>query len=287
MKRLLIINPRAGKYKKIREDIEKIFSKTDLTIKETKKKLHARELAKKAVGKYDVVIVAGGDGTINEVINGIAGTKVKVGIIPNGTENVIAQELGIPKDHKKAAKVVLKGKTKTYDLGKANGRYFMMMTGIGLDAKAAKNVDNRPVLKKMLGRGMYHVTAIQTYLTDKPSKLKIWLDDQILPRWGYYAIVGNIKLYGGNLKLTPIARPDDGYLDICIFKNKDIFSMMKYFVGATYKNKIIEMPSIEYFRVKKIKIESEKKVLAHTDAEIIGTTPVEIEAIPKSIKIIS
>ncbi len=288
MKYLLIINPNAGKRKPIVKDLLELFKerKRILDIAETKKPGDGIRIAKKAAGKYKAVIAAGGDGTINEVVNGLAGTNTPIGIIPAGTENVLATELKIPKDHKKAGKKILTGKTKTFDLGKAGKRYFTLMAGIGLDAIASHNVEFRPTLKKMLGRNAYPIAAIQTYFQYKPKKLRIKLDDQVLPRWGYFAVVGNMKLYGGGLKITAKAKADDGYLDICIFKNKDIVNMLKYFIGARFKHNIEELPNIEYFKVKKIKITTEQKTMVHTDAEIAGTTPINIEAVPKAIKII-
>ncbi|HII72193.1 TPA: diacylglycerol kinase family lipid kinase [Candidatus Woesearchaeota archaeon] len=285
---LLIINPNAGQSRIIEEDIVRHFSKRGLKLDvcETRKPKDATRIARKAVGKYDVVMAAGGDGTVNEVINGLAGSETELGIIPAGTENVLSKELKIPQNHLDAAKKVIRNNGKLFDLGKAKNRYFIMMAGVGLDAKASRNVEIRPALKKMMGRLAYPLVGLETYLKDKPSRLKIWLDDQRLPRCGYYAVIGNIKQYGGNIKITPKANPKDGYLDITIFKSKDVFSMLKYFIGAKWKDKIVELPSIEYFRVKKIKIQSKDKVYAHTDAEIIGTTPVNIEVVPKAIRII-
>ena len=288
MKYLLIINPKAGKSKYIEADIENLFKKKKkkLTIKKTKNPLDAKKFAKRAIGNFDVVIAAGGDGTINEVVNGLANSNVKMGIIPIGTENVLAQELKIPFNHLKAAERILKKKHKIFDLGKANKRYFVLMCGIGLDAKAAASVE--PFLKKFFGRTAYHISALKTTLTHIPKKLEIHLDDQILPRWGYFAIIGNIKYYGGNISFTPLANYNDGYLDICIFKNRDLFNNLKYFIGAASKGKIplLDFSNVEYFRVKKIKIKSKNKVLAHTDAESIGSTPVTINVVPKAIKIL-
>ncbi|MBW2972485.1 diacylglycerol kinase family lipid kinase [Candidatus Woesearchaeota archaeon] len=289
MKRhLLIINPRAGRAKRIEDDLVGFFRQHDvlLDIKKTRRPLDAKSFAKAAVRKYSVVIAAGGDGTINETINGLAGSKTRLGIIPMGTENALAQGLGIPLDHLAAARIIIKGKTKTFDLGKAKKRYFILTAGVGLDAKAVSN--SQTVLKKLLGRGVYPLAAIQTILTHVPSKLEVWLDDQVLPRWGYFVVIGNVKYYGSNLEIAQYAEPDDGYLDVCIFKRTDVMNMFKYFVSAASKGFIplTEFANIEYFKVKKMRIKSKKPVLAHTDAEIIGTTPLTVTIFPKAIRII-
>ncbi|MBW2996742.1 diacylglycerol kinase family lipid kinase [Candidatus Woesearchaeota archaeon] len=287
-KYILIINPKAGSAKVIEPDLADFFRQHNikLDVKHTNKPLDAKRFAKQAVNRYSVVIAAGGDGTINEVINGIANSSTKLGIIPLGTENALAQALKIPSNHEKAAKLIVREKYKMLDLGKAKNRYFIMMAGVGLDAETVNDIG--PVLKKLLGRGVYPFHALKKILTYAPSRLEIWLDDQVLPRWGYFAVIGNIKYYGGNIEIAQFAEPDDGYLDVCIFKRTDVINMFKYFISAASNGTtpLTEFADIEYFRVKKLKIKSKKPMLAHTDAETIGTTPLTIEAVPKAIRVI-
>jgi YegS/Rv2252/BmrU family lipid kinase len=285
---LLIINPRAGSAKSIENDLRFFFRKRGiiLDVKKTNRPLHARMIARRAIGKYSVVIAGGGDGTINETINGLAGSDVRLGIIPMGTENALAQGLGIPFSHVAAAKVIARGRAKIFDLGRANGRYFILAAGVGLDAKAIADI--KPVLKQLLGSKSYHVSAVKTVLTHVPAKLEVWLDDQVLPRWGYFVVIGNVKYYGGSLEITHQASPHDGYLDVCIFKRTDVINMFKYFVGAASRGYIslTDFANIEYFKVRRLVVKSKRPALAHTDAEMIGNTPVRIEACPKAIKII-
>lgn len=288
MKHLLIINPRAGKAKKIEKELFELFKKNNilLEVKETKKPFDARTIARRAVGKFSVVIAAGGDGTINETINGLANSKTKLGIIPLGTENALAQGINIPLDPLKAAELIIKGSSKRLDLGIANGRYFILTAGVGLDAKALSTI--RPAVKKILGRTVYPLSAVHTILTHFPPKLEVWLDDQVLPRWGYFVVIANVKHYGATLHLAQLAEPDDSYLDVCIFKKANVINMFKYFISASSRGSIpiTEFAEMEYFKVKKLKINSNKEVLAHTDAEIIGTTPISIRVCPKAIRVI-
>lgn len=287
-KYLLIINPQAGNAGRIEKWLSGLVEERGmvLDVMETRKRMDAKRFAEKAVGKYSVVIAAGGDGTVNEVVNGLAGSDTKLGIIPLGTENVLANGLGIPLDSDKAFDVILDGKSRRFDLGKANGRYFILMAGVGLDAKSVKDVG--PALKRFLGSGAYHLAGIKNVLTHVPCKLEIWLDEQVLPRKGYFAVIGNSRYYGGGLEITQFAEHDDGYLDVCIFKRTDVFNMLKSFLSAASKGSIPidELPNIEYFRVKKVRIVSEKPVLAHTDAEVIGTTPLNVGVCPKAISLI-
>ena len=149
-KNLLIINPRAGKAKSIEQDLIEFFADhgSRLDVVRTRRPLDAKRFARSAVGKYSVVIAGGGDGTINETINGLAGSRTKLGIIHMGTENALAQGLSIPLDPMKAAETIVKGKSRTLDLGKAKNRYFILTAGVGLDAKAISNI--KPYIKKLL-----------------------------------------------------------------------------------------------------------------------------------------
>lgn len=299
---LVIVNPKAGFFANQRalrgqttmdrsvggfiNIVVRFFEKQKMVaeVKVTRKPLDAMRFAKAVRGKANMVVAAGGDGTINEVINGIAKSTTSLGVLPLGTENAFARELGIPLNYRKALLRIAAGKLAVYDLGIANKRYFLMMTGVGFDAQAASEV--RPHLKRLLGRGSYHLTAIKTFFTHTPKLLRVWIDDQVLPRWGYFVVAGNVKYYGGNIRITPYASPDDGYLDVCVFKNKDIFNMIKYFIGIAYKGTHVEFSNIEYFRCKRLVIESEGSVLGHTDAEIIGTTPINIKIVPRALLIV-
>ena len=285
MKYLLILNPNAGSSHNFLKNIFDHFKGHLLEIKNTTAPKDATKYAKAAKGKYDVVIAAGGDGTINEVVNGLAGSKkTKLGILPLGTENVLAKELHVPLKPEEAIKRIIKGKSKKFDLGLANKRYFTMVAGIGFDAQVAADVPSD--LKKLLGSYAYHLTAIRTFFTFIPSEMEIKLDNQKMLRKGYMVVVGNIKRYGWILELTKHAKAQDGYLDVCIFKNKDVFNTMKYLVSATTTKNIPDLPNVEYFKVKQLTVKSKKPVLAHVDCEVLGKTPIKIKVLPKALEII-
>jgi diacylglycerol kinase family enzyme len=161
-----------------------------------------------------------------------------------------------------------------------------MTAGVGIDAKVLSDI--RPALKKLLGRNVYPFTTIQTLLTYKPSKLKVWLDSKKDPHEGYFVVIGNIKHYGRGLEIAAYAKPDDGHLDVCIFKHADLINLFKCFLSATSNgdHPLPELEGIEYFKAKKLKVKSRKRVLAHTDAEIIGSTPVSIKTCARAIRVI-
>jgi len=299
VKTLLIINPKAGiQKKKLGELKEKLFleeenqlereiktffekHKLHLDIKRTKKAGDATRIAKTSKD-YDAIIAAGGDGTVNEVINGLENYETKIGIIPLGSENVMAKELKIPLKVKRACEIIIKGKTKDVDVGLANKKKFLFVSGIGFDANAITNV--QPKIKQILGKHSYAVAALKTLFEHNPEELIITINKKEVVK-GYFVIISNTKRYGGKLMLTPDAELDDGFLDLCVFKNKDIWSMIKYLLSAR-AGQIKKIKDIEHYKIKTAHIKSKKKVLFHTDAEIGGTTPVNIKVLPRQIKLI-
>jgi diacylglycerol kinase (ATP) len=162
----LIINPaaRSGKSKEALPKIRNYFlkNKLNLTIFPTTKKGDAVKLAFEAAKKrYDVIIAGGGDGTINEVVNGIAGTPSALGIIPLGTTNVLAMELKIPFEAVEACKIITTHKALGFDIGNVNGRYFLSWVGIGLHSHMIKDTEDAPILKQLFGKIAYPITGLK------------------------------------------------------------------------------------------------------------------------------
>jgi len=297
MKVKLIINPNAGIQKKSIKKIKQslFLEKKDeeikiivdffkkqrikLNISQTKKEGDGIIIASKS-SKYNLIIVAGGDGTINEVINGL-NYKTKLGIIPTGSENVFAKEMKIPTNIVKACEVIIKKQTKLVDIGIANKNKFVFSCGIGFDAHAITKV--KTIMKKFFGKHSYKFAGIKTLFEHRAEKLSIKCDDKQYE--GYFAIISNLKKYGGNIILSPNAEVNDGKLDVSIFTKKDFLSNVKYLFGAVRGN-ISKLQNIKQLQAKKIIVTSKKNVLYHTDAEIKGTTPVSISVLPSKLKLI-
>ncbi|MBI4150487.1 diacylglycerol kinase family lipid kinase [Candidatus Woesearchaeota archaeon] len=285
MRYLLIINPLAGggKAKNVITKIKVFFHLHgyEITVIETRRKGDAIKLTKRYRNKHDIVIACGGDGTINEVINGLAGTKKLLAIIPLGTENVLAQYLRIPLDIDAACLRILQGKVRKVDVGKTNGRYFILMTGIGFDAHVAAKVE--PVLKKLIGSIAYPLTAIREIFAYEPAKITITANNKQYT--GYYVIVSNCRYYGGKIPIAYRAQIDDGLLDVCIFRSPQIYNAIRYLVSTTILKEDL-FRDVIYIKTKKLMVTAEKPTLVHTDCEIIGITPVNIGVKKKALTII-
>lgn len=289
MKYALIINPaaRSGNSKKYLPKIKSFFSrrKLNLNVYPTKKKGDAIELSKRAAKNgFNVIIAGGGDGTINEVVNGIAGSKASLGIIPLGTTNVLALELKIPSEPIEACKLLISTKASDIDIGKVNNRYFLSWAGIGLHSHMIKDTENIPALKEIFGKIAYPLSGLKTMLTYSPSKMSVNADGNNYS--GYFILVGNIKYYGGKFKVLPKAQSNDGLLDICIFKKKNLYHNFRYTIAMSI-GQHINYDDVDYFQAKKIRIDCFNKALIHADAELVSETPAFIQVKKKFLKVIT
>ena len=233
-----------------------------------------------------MISASGGDGTVNEVINGIMlsgkSGKQRFAIIPLGTENVLCQETGIPFDSMDAARLIVAGKTMKMDIGRAGKRYFVLMAGIGFDAHVATKV--QPLLKKIIGSAAYSFAAWNELFRYRHSEITVRIDGKKTVK-GSFVVIGNTKLYGAKLKIAAKASITDGLLDVCIFKGKDILSFFRYALG-TLTAQHTRFSDIEYFKARRIKVNSRPKVLCHVDCEVIGKTPIEVSVVPKAINLV-
>ena len=267
------------------EMIQAFFRDTSisLTIKTAESSVHATEISKQAVhDNIDAIIVVGGDGTINAVVNGIAHSNVALGVIPFGTANVFSLEFDLPLDINLACQKVLDGHCTQIDLGRLNDNYFCCMSGIGFDAFVIQKADR--YLKRIYGALSYIIVAFKEYLFYPFQPIYITVDGNPEPKKGYFVIVGNSKYYGGQMVFSPKASPTDGYLDVCIFKYKHIlhtiFSILKMKFG------MINHSSIEYFQAKTIQIKKSGDHNIHIDAEYACKTPATISISERALWVI-
>jgi YegS/Rv2252/BmrU family lipid kinase len=265
----IILNPRAKgeRAKRVFDRLHTLLP--DAHFERTKEAGHARELARRACEEgYDVVIAAGGDGTVNEVVNGVAGFPVRLGILPIGTVNVFAMELGIPSKLELAVECILAGHAQSVDLAMANGRHFVQLAGVGLDAQTVKETDWE--FKKALGPLSYVVTASQVVARQAPV-LTI-KRDRGGDLTGAFVLVGNGKLYGGPFEFFPDADMNDGLLDVCVFEKMSHFDLVRYFQGILL-GRLKHYPDVKIFKTARLEISAEEEVPMEVDGELHGQLP--------------
>jgi diacylglycerol kinase (ATP) len=245
----------------------------------------ATELAASAAAEgVDIVCAAGGDGTVNETINGLAGGDVPLAIVPTGTVNVLAMELGIPLDPPDAVRLMGQGNESWIDLGIVGERYFALMAGIGMDAAVVASIN--PTMKKALKEAAFAIQGLANYLTHEEPRIRVKSEEGELE--GYFAVFGNSSNYGGAFGITPLADMRDGLLDVCVLTDKSFASIAWYWTAALL-NAHINHPKVRYFRTREAHIEAvdtEKEVLVQTDGEVAGTLPLDCRIAPRALRVI-
>jgi len=240
----------------INDVVEKLKNnKVDLDLYYTKKVGDAREVSKEIKeNEFDVVAVMGGDGTINEVINGLLPTNIPINIIPSGVANVFANEVGISRNPLKACEAIYKGNLYEVDLGKINDSYFLSLASIGFDSHVLK--DTPSSLKRKYGKLAYIYTGLKTVFSYEPSPIYVTVKENAKKKKCYFMVVGNVSIYGTPyVKMTPKASVNDGLLDVCLFKKENFINYFRYFLGAIFKIHT-QFPDVEYFQTDKFYVES-------------------------------
>jgi len=266
---------------------------------QTEKPWHAAELAASAVRqKYPVVVAAGGDGTVNEVINGIMRLKEKgnaeicLGILPVGGGNDFAFGMGLPTDFKSGFEILLNGECKSIDIGRISGglypegRYFGNGVGIGYDARVSFSIQ-RSNLRGFLG---YLIAALRTLLFEfHPPTVEIQLSRQTITQPSMMVSIMNGRRMGGGFIMAPTALPDDGTFDLCIAKKmrKDVILALipRFMAGNQRGHWAIRFEQSDYVRVTAL----EGSLPVHADGEMIAreSQEVRVELIPAALQLIA
>jgi diacylglycerol kinase (ATP) len=282
---VVILNPVAGNLESMRDWQERIESIVgSWPIRFTSHAGEAEALARRAVEEgFGRVVAAGGDGTVNHVANGIAGTDAALGILPMGTVNVFAMELGLPaNDLQRCWEIIQTGNTRLVDLPSANGNYFVQLGGIGLDAQAVK--ETTLAFKRSLGPLSYLISAAHI-AARQPPKLLIESQDAAVQE-GSFVLVGNGRLYGGPFPFFKQAVVDDGLLDVVLFKRLGFVEIIKYLHDVVFSSDI-RVPEIEYFQTRQLRVSSEQDVPVELDGELAGNCPVDFQMHEKALPVLS
>ena len=260
MKRILVIfNPAARHAKRL------MTRREGVTFAPTQGPGDATRIAA-AARDYDLVVAAGGDGTINEVVNGLTG--VPLGVLPLGTANVFAKELGLPARLDAAWRVLEVGRTRRIDLGCAEfagqTRHFVQLAGVGFDAQAVRSVDLK--LKKIIGPVSYVVAGFKLLRTP-----------------GAAVLIGNGRYYGGKVPVFPKARLDDGLLDVCEFERFGWRELCRY-LPAILVGKHTGLRGVRYYQTAELHCRLVAPV--ELDGEDAGDAPVKFSVKPGALQVV-
>lgn len=242
----------------------------------------AKELAAEfAEAGEPVVLAAGGDGTLNAVVQGLAGTSTALGVLPAGTMNVFARELGMPLNNlEKSLEVIEKGFVREVDLYQANGHAFLQMAGVGLDAQVIEETTWEK--KKMFGPMAYLMAAVRV-LGDKPPKMRVICEDGTEEE-GVCMLAGNGSLYGGQIKLFRKADNSDEMLDALVFTAAGYKLVLDSVKGIATGAIDAGNSSVKYLQSRSFKVISDREVPIEADGEVVGRMD-QVELVPAERKL--
>src|SRR5579875_1437029 len=247
---------------------------------------HARELAAEAVeAGQKLVVAAGGDGTLNDVIQSLAGQTAALGVLPMGTVNVWAREMNIPLSLHEARKVLLHGVRRRVDLGRAGTRYFLMMAGVGFDAEVARRVE-QGMLKRIGLKMLDYLTTVGILsVTHRAASIRIRLHGDRRAISALMVIIGNTRLYGGAMTFTERAVADDGKLDVLIVRNGGLAHRLNVLARALLRRPA-QGPRVRYERAQRVRIEANVRVPVQVDGDVIGFLPMTFESVPQALTVL-
>ncbi|MGJ7912420.1 diacylglycerol kinase [Neobacillus sp. LXY-1] len=234
--------------------------------------------------RYDVVIAAGGDGTINEVVNGIAEQEYrpKLGIIPAGTTNDFARALQIPRDVGAAVDIITRGELIPVDIGRINDKYFINIGGGGRMTELTYEVPSK--LKTMLGQLAYYLKGMEMLPSIKASELKIEYDGKLFEGEAMMFLVGLTNSIGGFEKLAPDSSINDGLFSLLILKKVNLAEFIRVATLAI-RGEHINDPNVIYTKANRIKVQSPEKVQLNLDGEFGGLLPAEFENLYRHLEV--
>lgn len=296
MNAALIFNPSSGQSRgvaiaaEVREWLRKRGIEAELHA--TSRPKDAMAIAERLYPQTDILVAIGGDGTINEVANGMAaaqaalpgGTRPRLGIVPAGTVNVLALDLRLPFQVERACDVIAAGKTLSIDLGKVNDRRFVLMMGAGIDALTVRLLD--PQAKRRYKELAFLGTGVKAGLAEQPPLFKVHACGTEF-RTTFF-VAGNSRYYGGRFGITPSADFTDGLLDLLIFTGTTRASLAAFWIevpsGLHLRNR-----HVVYLHAEKAVVtplSPETTVWYQTDGELAGSLPATVEIEPHALDIL-
>ncbi len=288
---LVIINPNArlvGRAVQVGEIVQHVLEAgASPRVALTRHPGHARELVSEAVAEgIGRVIVAGGDGTVNEVIQALAGTPTELALMPLGTGNILGRFLRLrPGELPEAADLAVRGTASPVDLGVMNGQYWVGMAGAGLDADIVESL-SRP-WKEAAGWLAFATQAVQTILTREPRQMRLSFDERSFRGHMWGVLISNLPEYTYRMEISRNSRPDDGLLDFVILHHRNHAELLNFGIDTFLWGEPADTnPAATVVQGRYLKIEADQPVKWQTDGDIRGQTPAECAVAPGALNLV-
>jgi YegS/Rv2252/BmrU family lipid kinase len=252
---------------------------------------HLTELAREAAADADLLVAVGGDGTVNEVVNGIAGLDVELALIPRGTGGDFVRTFGIPRKLDRAVEVALRGRTRAIDLGRGRYRswagedeesYFANIASAGMSGAIAKRTNETS--KALGGKVSYAWATVAVFSRWRSDEVRVRVDGTEQAGRMHDVIVANGRYLGGGMKMVPEAEPDDGLLDVLLIGDltkRDLLLTMP----KTYRGTHLPHPKATLLRGTTVEIDAPEPLPVELDGEQPGTTPIRFEIVPRAVRL--
>lgn len=279
---LLVFNPVAGRrhpglLDRVKAALESLGA--SVAVCETAARGDAARLAGAARGRgYDRLVVAGGDGTINEAVNALAGSTLPLAIVPMGTANVLATEIGLAAEARAIAETALNGPVARIALGEVNGRRFTMMAGVGFDAQVVRSVDLQ--VKRRFGKLAYALAALRLLLRYRTPRYVVRANGRQFAVGS--AVFANGRHYGGVFVCAPEARLDRPSLELCLMQARGCRAILRYAV-ALVRGRLHREADVEIVATREAWIDGPGGDPVQGDGDVIGALPARIAVAPETL----
>jgi YegS/Rv2252/BmrU family lipid kinase len=298
---LFIVNPVAagGKTGKVWPVIEQELRALDLAFDHrlTDARGHATTLAREGVEKgYEMMVAVGGDGTVNEVVNGLMSpegeaAEAVLGVVITGRGSDLARTIGIPSDYSEACARLAGERTTTVDLGlvefheegEPRQRYFVNVGGGGFDGEVAERANRAPDF--MGGTIPYLSSVVTTLITYQNKDVELILDEEEpMQMVAYSVVVANCQYFGGGMRVAPDADPHDGLFDVIVAGDMDKMDFLMT-VPKMYEGTHLTHPQVDAYRARRVEVRSQQRLVLQVDGEVCGEGPLTFQIVPSALQI--
>ena len=256
----------------------------DLIVESTNRADEISDTIRRHQNQVELVIVGGGDGTLNCAIEGLIDTKLPLGILPMGTANDLARTLGIPTDLSAACQLIASGKVRLIDLGWVNGQHFFNVASLGLSVQITQRLTKD--VKQRWGVLAYAFTALQTIWESRPFRAEIKVNNQSFNVKTIQIAIGNGRYYGGGMTVAEDATIDDRRLDLYSLETKHWWEIIAL-LPAIRQGNHNSWPNVRALHAQEIEINTSKRRPINTDGEITTHTPAKFRVIPQALAVVA